>query len=54
MRTRTTSSNLLLAFLLGGLGVLVLHMTVGLGGHGADDVVNDGIYDVLMFGAALP
>jgi len=52
MRTRTTSSNLLLAFLLGGLGVLVLHMTVGLGGHGANDVVDDGVYDVLMFGAA--
>jgi two-component system cell cycle response regulator len=52
MRARTTSSNLLLAFLLGGLGVLVLHMTVGLGGRGANSVVDDGVYDVLMFGAA--
>jgi two-component system, cell cycle response regulator len=52
MRTRTTSSNLLLAFLLGGLGVLALHMTVQLGGHGANGVVDDGIYDVLMFSAA--
>jgi two-component system cell cycle response regulator len=52
MRTRTTSSNLLLAFLLGGLGVLALHMTIQLGGHGADGVVNDGIYDVLMFSAS--
>ena len=52
MRARTTSSNLLLAFLLGGLGVLILHMTVKLGGHGADGVIDDGIYDVLMFGAA--
>jgi len=52
MHARTTSSNLLLAFLLGGLGVLVLHMTVQLGGHGADGVVDDGVYDMLMFGAA--
>ena len=52
MHARTISSNLMLAFLLGGLGVLVLHMTVQLGGHGADGVVDDGIYDVLMFGAA--
>jgi two-component system, cell cycle response regulator len=52
MRTRTRSSNLLLAFLLGGLGVLVLHMTVQLGGHGADGFIDDGVYDVLMFGAA--
>jgi two-component system, cell cycle response regulator len=53
MRTRTTSSNLLLAFLLGGLGVLVLHMTADLGGHGADGPIDDGVYDVLMFGAAV-
>ena len=52
MRTRTTPSNLFLAFLLGGLGVLVLHMTVGLGGHGADGLIDDGVYNVLMFGAA--
>jgi two-component system cell cycle response regulator len=52
MRARTTSSNLLLAFLLGGLGVLVLHMTAGLGGHGADGPIDDGVYDLLMFGAA--
>ena len=52
MRTRTTSSNLLLAFLLGGLGVLVLHMTVGLGGHGADGLIDDGVYNVLIFGSA--
>ena len=29
MRARTTPSNLFLAFLLGGLGVLILHTTVG-------------------------
>jgi two-component system cell cycle response regulator len=52
MHARTTSSNLLLAFLLGGLGVLVLHMTVGLGGQGARGLIDDGVYDVLMFGAA--
>jgi two-component system cell cycle response regulator len=52
MRTRTRSSNLLLAFLLGGLGVLALHMTVQLGGHDTDGLINDGVYDVLMFGAA--
>jgi two-component system, cell cycle response regulator len=52
MRVRTTPSTLFLAFLLGGLGVLVLHTTVGLGGHGADGLIDDGVYNVLMFGAA--
>ena len=52
MRTRTTPSNLFLALLVGGLGVLVLHMSVGLGGHGADGPIDDGLFDVLMFGAA--
>ena len=32
--------------------MLVLHMTVGLGGHGADGPIDDGLFDVLMFGAA--
>jgi two-component system, cell cycle response regulator len=50
--TRTTRSTLYLAFLLGGLGVLVLHTTVGLGGHGADGPIDDDVYNVLMFGAA--
>jgi two-component system, cell cycle response regulator len=49
---RTTRSILYLAFLLGGLGVLVLHTTLGLGGHGADKPIDDGVYNVLMFGAA--
>ena len=48
----TTRSTSLLAFLLGGLGVLVLHTTVGLGGRGADGLFDHGVYDVLMFGAA--
>ncbi len=52
MRTRTTRSNLFLALLVGGLGVLVLHMTVGLGGRGTDELFDDGLFDALMFGAA--
>jgi two-component system cell cycle response regulator len=51
--TRTTRSTLYLAFLLGGLGVLVLHTTVGLGGRQADGLIDRGVYDMLMFGAAL-
>jgi two-component system cell cycle response regulator len=50
---RTTRSTLYLAFLLGGLGVLVLHTTVGLGGSQADGLIDGGVYNVLMFGAAL-
>jgi diguanylate cyclase (GGDEF)-like protein len=50
--TRTTRSTLYIAFLLGGLGVFVLHTTVGLGGAGADGPIGDGVYNVLMFGAA--
>jgi hypothetical protein len=53
MRARTTPSNLFLAFLLGGLGVLVLHTTVGLGGAHLNDLFDDGVYNVLMFGASL-
>ncbi len=49
---RTTRSILYLSFLLGGLGVLVLHTTVDLGGHGADVAIDKGIYSLLMFGAA--
>jgi two-component system cell cycle response regulator len=49
---RTTRSTLYLAFLLGGLGVLVLHTTVGLGGRRADGLIDGGVYNVLMFGAA--
>ncbi len=55
MRTRPTPPTLFLAFLVGGLGVYVLHTTVGLGGHGSDgvdDLFEDGVYNLLMFGAA--
>jgi two-component system, cell cycle response regulator len=53
MRARTTPSNLFLAFLLGGLGVLVLHTTVGLGGTRLNHLFDNGVYNVLMFGAGL-
>jgi two-component system, cell cycle response regulator len=53
MRARTTPSTLFLAFLLGGLGVLILHTTVGLGGHRVDGLIDNGVYNVLMFGAGL-
>jgi two-component system, cell cycle response regulator len=43
---------LFLASLLGGVGVLVLHLTVGLGGPRTNELFDDGIYNVLMFGAA--
>jgi two-component system, cell cycle response regulator len=51
MRTRPTPSTLFLAFLAGGLGVYVLHTTVGLGGHELDGLFTNGVYNVLMFGA---
>ena len=43
---------LFLACLLGGLGVLVLHTTVGLGGSHTNELFDDGVYNALMFGAA--
>ncbi len=52
MRARTTSSMLFLACLLGGLGVLVLHTTVGLGGSHTDELFDDYVYNALMLGAA--
>lgn len=52
MRARTTPPTLFLASLLGGLGVLVLHMAVGLGGPHTDGLFDDGVYNALMFGAA--
>jgi two-component system cell cycle response regulator len=52
MRTRPTPSTLFLAFLAGGLGVLVLHTTTGFGGHPIRGLFNNGVYNVLMLGAA--
>jgi len=43
---------LFLACLLGGVGVLVLHTTVGLGGPHTNGLFDNGIYNALMFGAA--
>jgi diguanylate cyclase (GGDEF)-like protein len=44
---------LFLASLLGGLGVLVLHLTTGFGGPQTNQLFDDDVYNVLMFGAAL-
>ncbi len=43
---------LFLASLLGGLGVLVLHLTLGLGGAHTNELFDDDVYNALMFGAA--
>jgi two-component system, cell cycle response regulator len=43
---------LFLASLLGGVGVLILHLTLGLGGPQTNGLFDDGIYNALMFGAA--
>jgi two-component system cell cycle response regulator len=43
----------LLALLMGGVGVLALHNNLGLGGYGREGLFDQGIYDVLMGGAAL-
>jgi|HubBroStandDraft_4_1064222.scaffolds.fasta_scaffold05463_2 two-component system cell cycle response regulator len=43
---------LFLACLLGGLGVLVLHTTVGLGGPHTNELFDDYVYNALMLGAA--
>ena len=53
MRTRSTPSSFFLAFLIGGLGVLVLHTAAGFGGSSLNGLFSDGVYNVLMFGAAL-
>ena len=43
---------LFLASLLGGLGVLVLHLAGGLGGAHTNELFDDYVYNALMFGAA--
>ncbi len=50
---RLHPSTLILACLLGGLGVFALHTTVGFGGSGNEGLFQDWIYNILMFGAAL-
>jgi two-component system cell cycle response regulator len=52
-RLRPHTSILFLASLMGGLGVLVLHTTLGFGGHKDEGLFEDGIYNILMFGSAL-
>src|SRR3984957_12619453 len=53
MRTRPTSMTFVLAFLVGGVGVLALHTLAGVGGASRSGVFDQGIYGVLMGGAAL-
>jgi diguanylate cyclase (GGDEF)-like protein len=43
---------LFLSSLLGGVGVLVLHLTVGFGGPQTNGLFDEDIYNALMFGAA--
>ncbi|HEX5308661.1 MAG TPA: GGDEF domain-containing protein [Solirubrobacteraceae bacterium] len=45
-------STLYLAALIGGLGLLALHTTLGFGGKALDGVIDDGVYNALMLGAA--
>ena len=52
-RTRPTPITFLLALLVGGVGVLALHTTFGLGGYRPEGLFNHGVYNVLMGGAAL-
>ncbi len=53
MRTRPTSITFALAFLLGGEGVLVLHVLAGVGGTTRDGLFDEGVYGVLTGGATL-
>jgi two-component system cell cycle response regulator len=52
-RPRLHPSTLLLAALIGGLGVFALHTTLNFGGTGGEGLFQDGIYNVLMLGSAL-
>lgn len=51
MHAKASPQKLFLACLLGGLGLLVLHMAAGLGGPGTNDLFDKGVYNALMFGA---
>jgi len=50
---RLHPSTLVLAALIGGLGVFALHTTLGFGGPGGESLFQDWIYNVLMLGSAL-
>jgi two-component system, cell cycle response regulator len=52
MRARPTLSTFFLAFLIGGLGVLTLHATVGFGGTRLDGLFDNWVYELLMCGSA--
>ncbi len=52
-RTRPTPVTFALALLLGGVGVLALHSTLGLGDYPPEGLVDQGIYSALMGGGAL-
>jgi two-component system cell cycle response regulator len=51
-RLRLNTSTLYLASLIGGLGVLALHVTVGFGGEQLDELFEADVYNGLLFGAA--
>jgi two-component system, cell cycle response regulator len=53
MRTRPTPVTLILALLVGGLGVLTLHTLAGFGGIAHGGLFDHSVYGVLMGGAAL-
>jgi two-component system cell cycle response regulator len=53
MRTRPIQVNVVLALLVGGVGVLALHNLTGLDGHSRSDLFDHAIYGVLMGGATL-
>ncbi|HEV3093898.1 MAG TPA: GGDEF domain-containing protein [Solirubrobacteraceae bacterium] len=45
-------STLYLSTLIGGLGLLALHTTLGFGGKALDSAIDDGVYNALMLGSA--
>ncbi len=50
---RPNTSTLFLACLIGGLGVLTLHVTLDFGGSGLDALFEADIFNALLFGSAL-
>jgi two-component system cell cycle response regulator len=52
-RLRLHLPNLVLASLIGGLGVFALHTIFGFGGPGGEGLFQDGIYNVLMLGSGI-
>ncbi len=52
-RPRLHLPTLVLAALMGGLGVFALHTIFGFGGPGGEGLFQDGIYNVLMLGSGL-